>query len=245
MPDKRFWEIRAAKYDKLFWANDNSYLKAIVQLADLKKSNMVLDVGSGPGIVARAMKPFVKHVVAIDMSDAMLSRGQWEGVSVLRGDITEAWFADSVFDRIVARMVFHHIFEKLDRAVIRCYDMLKPEGRLVVAEGVPPSDDDDVVAWFSEMFAHKEVRRTFRSKDVAELLRRNGFKRVTQHTHVTEGFSVRNWLENSGLEKSAQDKILRMHRQAPLKIKRLYDMAERANDCIVTTKNIITLAEKV
>ncbi|MCK7528387.1 MAG: aminotransferase class I/II-fold pyridoxal phosphate-dependent enzyme [Ignavibacteriales bacterium] len=91
----------------------------------------------------------------------MLKRGKWDGISMVRWDINESLFHNHLFDKIVGRMVFHHILDNLDRAFLRCYDLLKCRGRLIIAEGVPPAEDPEVVDWYTEMFKHKEVRRTF------------------------------------------------------------------------------------
>ena len=102
-------------------------------------------------------------------------------------------------------MVFHHILDNLDRVFIQCYDLLRDNGRLIVAEGVPPSDDDEIVDWFTEMFKLKEERRTFTSQEIAFYMKKNGFEDVEQVEYLMDDFSVKNWLENSGLEKDKQD----------------------------------------
>jgi len=153
-----FWKIRSANFDKLFWTKDISYLGAIIKCADFKKDDLVLDVGCGTGAVANAIKPHVKHVVGIDISDAMLSKGKWEGISLVKCDISTHIFSNNLFDKITARMVLHHILDDLDRAFVRCRKLLKHGGKLIVAEGVPPSDGADVIQWYSDMFSAK-VRR--------------------------------------------------------------------------------------
>ena len=54
--DKRFWHIRSANYDKLYWVNNQDYLDAIIKVGELKKNNIVLDVGTGTGIVSQKEK---------------------------------------------------------------------------------------------------------------------------------------------------------------------------------------------
>ena len=140
-----FWKIRAAKYDKLYWTKDNNYLSEIVNLGDLKKHHLALDVGTGTGAIAGSINKYVRHVVAIDTSNDMLEKGNWTGISTVKWNIGDSIFIDSTFHRVFARMVSHHILDNLGRAIIRCYDLLKDRGKIIVAEGVPRSNDPDVL----------------------------------------------------------------------------------------------------
>ena len=79
-----FDDTRANRYDKLFWAKDDGYLEAIVEIADFKKEDLILDVGTGTGIVAKKVQPLIREVFAIDISNAMLKKGAWEGISVIK-----------------------------------------------------------------------------------------------------------------------------------------------------------------
>jgi ubiquinone/menaquinone biosynthesis C-methylase UbiE len=84
---EEFWNIRAAKYDKLYWTKDQSYIDAIIELGELEPHHLALDVGTGTGTIARAIRPHVKHVVAVDPSSAMLAQGKWEDVSIIKWNI--------------------------------------------------------------------------------------------------------------------------------------------------------------
>ncbi len=242
--DGKFWHIRSAHYDKLFWTKDKSYLDAIMACADLKKHHVVLDVGTGTGDVANSVKEHVRHVVAIDISDSMLTKGRWSGISVVKWDIAAALFTQGLFDRVVARMVFHHILDNLDRAMLRCFDLLKEHGLIVIAEGVPPSDDEDVVAWYTEMFRYKEKRRTFTPSTLKNYMEKNGFRDIRTHIHVMEDFNVGNWLENSGLPEKKQALIYQMHVDADEKIKDAYNMRITKDNCLIRTVNIIISGRK-
>jgi SAM-dependent methyltransferase len=85
----RSWEMRAAKYDKLYWTKDDAYVRGIILAADLDRSPIVLDVGTGTGTMARAVQGLVRHVVGADMSAAMLGEGDWTGISVVRWNVAE------------------------------------------------------------------------------------------------------------------------------------------------------------
>jgi ubiquinone/menaquinone biosynthesis C-methylase UbiE len=236
--------MRSAKYDKLYWTKDKPYLQHIIKTSCLKKSDIVLDVGTGTGIVAKAVKPHVNHVVGLDMSDSMLNKGNWQGCSVIKWDVSDLIFANNIFDKIIARMVFHHVLDNLDRALLRCYDMLKDKGILTIAEGVPPSEDKDVIDWYSHMFSFKEKRRTFTAKQLQGFLEHNGFSKIKSEIYTMKKFSIKNWLVNSGIDKKAQEKILKLHFEASPKIKKLYNMKITKNDCFVDTKNVIIVGQK-
>jgi hypothetical protein len=141
-------------------------------------------------------------------------------------------------------MVFHHILDNLDRAILRCYDLLKDGGYIIVAEGVPPVNDPDVIMWYSEMFKLKEERRTFTPELLTRFLVKNGFAEVKAQLYYMEDFSIANWVSNSGLSPDRQKKILDMHRHAPQHIKKAYNMRVVKEDCIVNTKNVIVVGKK-
>ena len=147
MDKNTFWNIRADKYDKLFWTKDLSYIDVILRAGEFIKTDVVLDFGTGTGIMAKHIKPLVNHVLALDNSSAMLNKGMWEGFSIIKWDITERLFRDNIFDKVVARMIFHHIFDDLYKAFVRSFDLLKDQGMLIVAEGVHPTDEAEIIQW--------------------------------------------------------------------------------------------------
>lgn len=98
----RFWDIRSANYDKLFWVKDKSYIDAIIEALELSRDHVVLDVGTDTGQVANTIKKHVRHVVAIDTSHSMLQKGNWEGVSIVKWDIGNSLFTECLFGRAMA-----------------------------------------------------------------------------------------------------------------------------------------------
>ena len=240
----KFWSQRSTHYDKLFWTKDEGYLDMLLHVGGFKSDDLVLDVGVGTGAVAKKINPHVKHVVGIDISESMLMRGYWDGISTLKWNICDALFSNNIFDKVVARMAFHHILDNLDMAIVRCYDLLKNGGRLIVAEGVPPSDDPHVVKWFSEMFRLKEERLTFTGTDLLEKLKKTGFRSVRMHEYIMRDFSIRNWLINSGLNLRVQKQIMKLHTSADRRVQEAYGMRYVDEDCLVNTRNVILVGRK-
>lgn len=239
-----FWHIRSAKYDKLFWTKDDAYIDAILKAGKFSKKDIVLDVGTGTGIIAREVQPLVRHVIALDNSEAMIDKGKWAGFSFIKWDIAERLFKDELFDKVVARMVFHHIFDELHTAFVRCFDLLKKGGMLIVAEGIPPKEDPEITGWYTEMFKYKEERRTLTANEIVTFFGNAGFTNIKSHIHIMRNFSVNNWLQNSGLDESNIEKVKELHLTAPVKVKRAYHMRVTDGDILIDTKNIIVTGVK-
>lgn len=241
---EKFWYERAAHYDKLFWTKDKKYLDIILEMSDFKKDDLVLDVGVGTGAVAKKIKPYVKHVIGIDISESMLKKGEWEGISTIKWNICDALFTNNIFDKIIARMSFHHMVDNLDIAIMRCYNLLRKGGKIIVAEGVPPTDEAYVIEWYANMFKLKEERLTFTCEGLLNKLEKIGFENIETHIYIMKNFSIKNWLINSGIEKEKQDEIMKMHLSADKKIQSAYNMQFINGDCLLDTKNVILVGKK-
>ncbi len=118
-------------------------LARLPQLAGVKPGDRVLDVGTGTG---NSALPFLQSgctVVGLDPSERMLELARrkaspWEDRLLLQR--AEAPFlsipcADAEFDAVVSAYAFHHLDdEEKRRAVVEMKRVLKPGGRIVIAD---------------------------------------------------------------------------------------------------------------
>jgi ubiquinone/menaquinone biosynthesis C-methylase UbiE len=139
-------------------------------------------------------------------------------------------------------MVFHHILEDTQRAMNECLRVLRRGGLMVFSEGVPPSEH--VKPFYIEMFRLKEDRLTFMEGDLEALLLNAGFHVRGKTVHWSRRSSIRNWLQNSGLPKTVQERIFRMHLDLDERGKKDYHMVVSDNDCFIDMKFCIYLGEK-
>lgn len=241
--EKAYWKSRARSYGSLCWTHDRGYTYSIIGTADIKSHHSVLDVGSGTGIMADAACPHAAIVVALDPSAEMLARGTRQPNKInIEGDIRDTFFRDGLFDRVIARSVFHHIEEETQQAMDECYRVLKPDGRMVLAQGVPPSDE--VLDEYREIFFLKDGRAVQTEEQLVKLMMRSGFMEIRKSFYILRGFSVRNWLENNALPPETQARIMDMHLGASEEFKRAYKLAVLNGDCHIDVKNIILTGEK-
>ncbi len=243
MDQEKFWKIRAAKYNNLKWVSDGSYLSSFISSTNFSKNDLVLDVGTGTGVIAHALAPLVREVIGLDISQDMLEHSNWQGNKYfIKRDVRNPIFCDCVFDKVTARMVFHHITEKTQAAMDECYRVLKNGGRMVLSEGVPPAPE--IKKEYKAIFKLKEDRLTFLEEDLVELMRKSGFKKIKVFIHIMRNFSVKDWLENGCLPKEKQNKIFEMHVTASDIFKKAYNMKILNGDCLIDVKNLILVGEK-
>ena len=113
---------------------------------------------------------------------------------------------------------------------------------MVLSEGVPPTLE--VKQDYIEIFRLKEKRLTFMKEDLILLMEKAGFKNIQVDIVWLKEMSIRNWLVNSGLPKSIQERIFDLHVNAGDYFKRAYRMKEADGDCLIDMKMAILVGEK-
>ncbi|MFH1173772.1 MAG: methyltransferase domain-containing protein [archaeon] len=243
MNQEAFWKVRAEKYNQLKWVSEPTYIEEVLSAGRFNRQDNVLDVGTGTGVIAHAVAPHVKQVIGLDISQDMLDHSNWkDNKYFIKGDIRNPVFYDGIFDKVTARMVFHHILQDTHVAMNECFRVLRKGGLLILSEGVPPSAD--LKQEYMDIFSLKEERLTFLEEDLIHLMEQAGFKNITIKEHIMNGFSVKNWLENSGLPQEKQDKIFEMHVTGSERFKREYAMKITNGDCLIKIKSLILIGEK-
>jgi ubiquinone/menaquinone biosynthesis C-methylase UbiE len=134
--ERAFTQQAAAFEDPRFnrvFTTDSEWL---FERLPLGADDLVLDVASGTGHVARRVAPQVRVVVALDATRAMLEQGRAAGVPnvvFVQGDAGALPFVDDSFDVVVSRFALHH-FERPELQVAEMRRCLRPQGRLAIAD---------------------------------------------------------------------------------------------------------------
>lgn len=140
------YDLMAEEYDILdgrinpFYVNDCKFLDHFVQkLTPHWRGRIVLDVGCGSGLQTIQFAPRAKHVVAIDISGALMRKVQEKmrlqgltNVTLLQGNATQLPLEDSSVDFVSAYGdVIGHIPE-YERAIAEMARVCRPGGTVTI-----------------------------------------------------------------------------------------------------------------
>ena len=196
----------------------------LLELADIPINGVVLDVGTGTGVIplagAVASAPGVKFV-GIDLSDGMLAKasqnavdkGLQSQVEFQKMDAENLVFEDNSFDAVISLYALHH-FPDPSRALSEICRVLKPGGKVVIAVGSSPEllSLGGVTAVFRRISSLMRVLRGrelsacgFIDALVEKYLPHDDERNVTQWVEHQHGFgvSVRDMLIAAGFENLA------------------------------------------
>lgn len=244
MSKEQYWKSRADKYSSFKWARDPRYLDLFINFLEFRKKDLVLDAGIGTGLVSEALSERVRAIVGIDSSLAMLTRCSRNGNTILaHEDLRKLPFVDESFDKVIARNVFHHIFEDVPKAADECFRVTKKGGAIIVGERVPPADE--VAEEYERILKLKDRRWIFTESGIWALLSEAGFKILKSRDVWIRDLSVRGWLSKSGLPDEVQEKIFALHICGSEALKKAHNLRIVGSDCLIDIKSVIVGAAKI
>ena len=159
----------------------------------------VLDLACGPGIVAEAIAPRVRQVVGLDATPEMLrlAKGRLNQAGLVNGGfITGAAeqlpFESGLFEQIVTRLSFHH-FGDVPAVLAEIRRVLRPKGRLVVADVVSSEDADESALHNSlEKLRDPTHVRIYSASSLLDIMHFGGF-RVVHHESWRQARTFSEW----------------------------------------------------
>ncbi len=117
-------------------------LAALIKHLPLTERDRVLDVATGTGFTALAIRPRVERVVGLDLTWEMLGEGKRRagahaGLDWIQGDVEALPFFDQMFSVVTCRRSAHH-FSQLDQALSEMVRVLRVGGWLGIVDHANP-----------------------------------------------------------------------------------------------------------
>lgn len=134
------FSIQACGFENISNFTDKSYMEHIRDCISPSKADSIIEVAAGTCLCGRSLAPYVKTVVSLDATPAMLEKGKVEAekrsldnMVFIKGLAEDLPFLDNSFDIVISRLAFHH-FPDPETAFREMARVLKPSGKLVLID---------------------------------------------------------------------------------------------------------------
>ncbi len=203
---------RAATYDgSSFWCTDAVILERIRSLLAPSGEERLLDVAVGTGLVARSLRPHVKHITGLDINEAMVEQASDAVDELVIAPGEDMPFDDDSYDLVVCRQGIQ--FMDLRGVLAEMVRVCKPGGRIVSID-LAAYGADDRDEYFEILRLRNPARRNFFVRgDVSAAMLVAGCGQAEAHPHVSiEDVDV--WSDNGAIPESRREGIRDVYRAA-------------------------------
>lgn len=125
------WSRCAKRYMDGFGLLVREAIGPLLEAAGVTRSTRILDVGTGPGVVAATAAERGADVVGIDFSEAMLTeaRQRYPRIDFRQASAESLPFDEAEFDAVVSNFTVHHL-GRPEQALREAFRVLRKGGRL-------------------------------------------------------------------------------------------------------------------
>ena len=193
-------------------------LRRIVAIANAGPEDTVLDVASGPGLLACAFAPAVRRVTGIDLTPAMLQQARClqqakaaENLDWVRGEAPPLPFRRGAFSIVTCRYAFHHLLDPF-AVLAEMHRVCAPGGRVLVSDVTPD-------AAHAAAFNHAEKMRdpshvqAYPAEEFVHWFERAGLAGIRTHPDCVEG-NLEDLLGRSFPQPGDADRLRRLYRES-------------------------------
>lgn len=228
---------------------------ALIEHMEPVTDEALLDVGTGPGPLALAFAPYVRGAVGFDVAEPMLQaarlaarRAEVANLTLVAGDVHRLPFADRSFDLVTSRACPHH-FADLSAATREMARVLKRGGRLGIADGTVPEDDelDEFINGLDVLHDPTTVRN-YRPSEWRLHVEAAGLRldwMDEQAYELAEGHLLTQWMARSGASSVVLEEARRRLLEAPERVRSYLRLRTDGDDLRFDLPRVVLVARRV
>ena len=152
------WEAISAGYERHFARLTRQTVPATLDAAGVGAGMRVLDVCTGPGVLAAAAQERGADTVGLDFSGeaVAIARRNVPGAEFRQGDAQALPFDDNAFDAVVCGYGIIHLPDP-EKALAEFHRVLRPGGRTAVSVWDAPKSDNGFGIVYDALKAHGDL----------------------------------------------------------------------------------------
>ena len=131
---KKTWDLYAPIYEKAMRADIRIYQFMYDRIPQMVKDKEILEIATGPGLLAKHVAPSAKHMIATDYSDGMIAEARKgdcpPNLTFEVADGTALPYAADSFDAVIISNALHIIPEP-EKALNEIDRVLRKDGSLI------------------------------------------------------------------------------------------------------------------
>ena len=178
-----FWNFLANKYARDAIGDEESYQHKLAKSREyFTKDSEILEIGSGTGSTAILHAPYVKSILATDISTRMIEisneklvDSDIDNVTFKLSSIDDLNIEDESLDAVLALSILHLVEDK-DQVIAKIYKMLKPGG-VIISSTVCLEDDTKIAKYIAPIGRLIGIILSALSKkDIEQSMENTGFQ---------------------------------------------------------------------
>lgn len=177
---KKIWDLYAPVYKQAMKADQKIYTFMYERIPEKIRGMEVLEIATGPGLLARHVAPAAKRMVATDYSDGMIAEAKkGECPANLTFEVADAMdlpYADNSFDAVLIANALHIVPDPM-KALNEIERVLRPGGLLIAPTFVEHKGTLGSRIWSGILkIAGIRFEHQWSAKEYLAFLEENGWK---------------------------------------------------------------------
>ena len=131
---KKIWDLYAPIYEKAMRADIRIYRFMYDRIPQIIRDKDVLEIATGPGLLAKQVAPAARRMIATDYSEGMIAEAKKgkcpENLTFEVADGTALPYADGSFDAVIISNALH-VMPEPEKALAEIDRVLRPGGILI------------------------------------------------------------------------------------------------------------------
>ncbi|MDD4973258.1 MAG: methyltransferase domain-containing protein [Bacteriovorax sp.] len=240
---KSHFKNRSKLYNKSSnWVNDQTLISNIFNHANIKGDEVVLDIATGTGLVAKKFKGKVKEIIGLDISPDMTEQAKPNVDRLIISSVeTTIPLEKNSVDVVICRQGLQ--FVNLAMALTELEKVLKPGGRVVFTHLAAYNVNDRADTFKIQALRNPARVNFFAPGDLESALEVNGYN-VLEVAQYRSRESINQWINHGASTEEERKAIYDAYKNAGEEFIRTHEVEFTSDDIFDSMLFLIVVAEK-